>query len=334
MSFGSRFRVCIVLGAILVCGCGIVELGSAAEDRRVRFSTAVLIRVDSSGLGDYEKIQDAIDVVPANNNQLYFIWVKPGIYSEQVVVPADKPYITLSGTQASTTILTWNEGGDIFESPTLTVLASHFVARYVTIQNTYRGRAVALRVAGDKAAFYSCRILSYQDTILDDFGSHYFKNCYIEGATDFICGSGSSLYERCHLHVVIKEKGIITAHRRQSESEDTGFTFLGCKITGIDSNSTYLGRPWGPYSRVIFAYTYMSSAVLPEGWDDWNNFTRRSTVYYGEYKNFGPGSDKSKRVAWSQTLSDLEVKPFMSKNKIGGRGWLRPSPKHFITSKN
>lgn len=50
------------------------------------------------------------------------------------MVPADKPFITLSGTEASNTIITSSEGGDITESPTVTVLASDFVARYLTIQ--------------------------------------------------------------------------------------------------------------------------------------------------------------------------------------------------------
>jgi pectin methylesterase-like acyl-CoA thioesterase len=53
---------------------------------------------------------------------------------EKIVVPADKPFITLSGTQPSDTIITWNDGGNIMESPTLTVLASDFVGRYLTIQ--------------------------------------------------------------------------------------------------------------------------------------------------------------------------------------------------------
>lgn len=43
-------------------------------------TTAILIRVDQSGNGDYTKIQDAIDAVPSNNSQLYFILVKPGTY--------------------------------------------------------------------------------------------------------------------------------------------------------------------------------------------------------------------------------------------------------------
>lgn len=46
----------------------------------VDFSTAILIRVDQSGNGDFRKIQDAIDAVPSNNSELVFILVKPGTY--------------------------------------------------------------------------------------------------------------------------------------------------------------------------------------------------------------------------------------------------------------
>ena len=125
-------------------------------------STAILMRVDQSGKGDYQKIQDAIDAVPSNNTEVVFIWVKPGIYRyfffsicclmhiserqaveviswacfyrEKIVVPADKPFITLSGTKATTTIITWNDTGEIFDSPTFSVLATDFVGRFLTIQ--------------------------------------------------------------------------------------------------------------------------------------------------------------------------------------------------------
>lgn len=52
-----------------------------------------------------------------------------------------------------------------------------------------------------------------------------------------------------------------------SPSENTGFTFLVCKITGV--GSAVLGRPWGAYSRVVYALTYMSGVIVPQGWDDW-----------------------------------------------------------------
>ncbi|KAM6565043.1 hypothetical protein CsatB_025041 [Cannabis sativa] len=291
--------------------------------------SAVLLRVDQSGKGDFTKIQDAIDSVPSDNKELVFILVKPGIYKEKVVVPADKPYITISGTKASVTIITWNDSGDIFDSPTFSVLASDFVGRYLTIQNTYGsgGKAVALRVSGDKAAFYGCRIISVQDTLLDDNGRHYYKNCYIEGATDFICGNAASLFEKCHIHSLAEGTGSITAQRRESPSEETGFVFLGCNISGV--RTALLGRPWGSHSRVIFAFSYISSAILPQGWDDWGNSNTHSTVYYGQYKCYGRGSGMSKRVQYARNFTSEEVEPFLTQDFIGGKDWIRPVPTKF-----
>ncbi|KAJ4963709.1 hypothetical protein NE237_023648 [Protea cynaroides] len=322
----------------------------------IDWSTALLVKVDQSGNGDFKKIQDAIDAVPSNNSNNVFIWIKPGTYIEKVVVPADKPFITLSGSKSSTTIIKGSNHSNIFDCPTLSVLATDFVARYITIQNTYGAgdKAVALRVSADKVAFYGCSIISYQDTILDDtrchyysscyiegatdficgntalffehnlyqdtilddIGSHYYNNCYIEGATDFIYGNAASFFEKCHLHSTSEGTGAITAQRRESPSENTGFTFLGCKITGV--GTCILGRPWGSYSRVVFAKTFMSSAVLPQGWDDW-----------GRSSTHRPGATSSGRVKWSRQLSDEEAKPFLTKDMIGGQAWLRPAPTHF-----
>ncbi|KAF2322894.1 hypothetical protein GH714_031880 [Hevea brasiliensis] len=239
----SGYNFVMILAHIALLGSFMAAAATAATASK-DLSTAVLIRVDQSGKGDFKKIQDAIDSIPPNNSQLVFILVKPGVYREKLVAPADKPFITLSGTRASNTIMTWSDGGNIFESPTLSVLASDFAGRSLTIQNTYGSgdKAVALRVSGHRAAFYGCRILSCQDTLLDDTGSHYYSNCYIEGATDFICGNAASIFERCHLHSISKNNGSITAQHRDSLTQDSGFTFLGCKITGI--GSAYLGRPW------------------------------------------------------------------------------------------
>ncbi|TYI73506.1 hypothetical protein E1A91_D07G133400v1 [Gossypium mustelinum] len=266
---------------------------------------ALLIKVDPSGKGDYRKIQDAIDAVPSNNKQVVLISVKPGIYEEKIIVPANKPFITISGSNPNDTVITWNDSGNIFESPTFSVLASDFVAQYLTIQNTYGvgAKAVALRVSGDRVAFFGCRILSYQDTLLDDTGRHYYSNCYIEGAVDFIYAS-------------------ITAQHRDSPSQNTGFTFLGCKITGI--KTALLGRAWGPYSRVIFAFTYMSNVILPQGWDDCGDSSKQR-----EYKCYGPGASTKKRVEWAKELTIEEANPFLTKNMIGGKSWITSTTYRF-----
>ena len=51
-----------------------------------------------------------------------------------------------------------------------------------------------MRISGNKAAFYNCKFYGFQDTICDDTGNHFFKDCYVEGTFDFIFGSGTSLY--------------------------------------------------------------------------------------------------------------------------------------------
>lgn len=56
-------------------------------------------------------------------------------------------------------------------------------------------QAVAIRIAGDQAAFFGCGFFGAQDTLHDDRGRHYFKDCYIQGSIDFIFGNGKSLYE-------------------------------------------------------------------------------------------------------------------------------------------
>ncbi|MFS7931237.1 putative pectinesterase [Helianthus anomalus] len=54
-------------------------------------------------------------------------------------------------------------------------------------------QAVALRIAGNKAVLYRVRILGTQDTLLDETGSHYFYQRYIQGSVDFIFGNARSL---------------------------------------------------------------------------------------------------------------------------------------------
>ncbi|KAF5727206.1 hypothetical protein HS088_TW22G00894 [Tripterygium wilfordii] len=321
----------VQMGFVLTLILAQVLFGSfMASVMAMDLSTAILMRVDQSGRGDFRKIQDAIDAVPPNNNQLFFILVNPGTYTEKVVVPADKPYITLSGRNPSTTIITSNQGGDIFQSPSVTIFASNFVGLYLTIQNTFgaAGRAVALRVSGDRAAFYGCRIISYQDTLLDDVGMHYYRSCYIEGATDFICGNALSLFDKCHIHSVSRNKGWITAQHRDSASENTGFSFVGCRISGVAP--AFLGRPWGAYSTVVFALTYMPSVIIPQGWDNWGgDKSKESTAYFGEYQCYGPGAGRTKRAPWSRGLSNGDATPFMNMSMIGGGGWLRPIPTKF-----
>jgi pectin methylesterase-like acyl-CoA thioesterase len=52
---------------------------------------------------------------------------------------------------------------------------------------------VALRIAGDRAAFYGYGFYGAQDTFYEDRGRHYFRESFIPGSIDFIFGNARYL---------------------------------------------------------------------------------------------------------------------------------------------
>lgn len=135
---------------------------------------------------------------------------------------------------------------------------------------------MALRISADRAAFISCNFIGAQDTLYDHLGRHYFRKCYIEGSVDFVFGNGRSYYKDCHLHAKTNSYGALTAQKRESLLEETGFSFVNCKVTG--SGALYLGRAWGSFSRVVFSYTYMDKIITPRGWYNWGDKNREMYV--------------------------------------------------------
>ncbi|XP_056692768.1 pectinesterase 31 isoform X3 [Spinacia oleracea] len=188
------------------------------------------------------------------------------------------------------------------------------------------GQAVALRVTADRCAFYNCRFLGWQDTLYLHYGKQYLRDCYIEGSVDFIFGNSTALLEHCHIHC--KSEGFITAQSRKSSQESSGYVFLRCVITGNGKTSySYLGRPWGPFGRVVYAYTYMDQCVRHEGWHNWGKCENERSACFYEYRCFGPGCSQSKRVGWARELIDEEAVQFLVHSYVDPdphRSWLAP----------
>ncbi|KAF5196103.1 Pectinesterase qrt1 [Thalictrum thalictroides] len=299
----------------------------------------LIIRVNKkTKKGDFVTIQKAIDSVPLINLCRVVIFIHPGKYREKVEIPPTKAYITLAGAGADKTIIEWADTADrksqngkplgTFGSATIAINSAYFIAKNITFKNkaplqpprAQGKQAVALRISGDTAAFIGCKFIGTQDTLYDHIGRHYFKDCYIEGSVDFVFGNGLSLYSGCHLHAITNSYGALTAQKRDSMLEETGFSFINCKVTG--SGALYLGRAWGTFSRVIFAYTYMDKIITSRGWYDWGDKNREMTVFFGQYKCSGPGANFGGRVKWSRELTQQEAKPFISLSFIDGYEWL------------
>ncbi|CAI0628583.1 unnamed protein product [Linum tenue] len=285
--------------------------------------------------GDFTSIQDAVDSLPFINVVRVLIKVHAGVYTEKVSIPPLKSFITIEGAGAEKTIVQWGDTAQTpgprgqpmgtYASATFAVNSPFFIAKNITFKVPAPGaagkQAVAFRISADTATFLGCRFLGAQDTLYDHLGRHYYKDCYIEGSVDFIFGNGLSLFEGCHVHAIAQYTGALTAQGRSSLLQDTGFSFVNCKVTG--SGALYLGRAWGPFSRVVFAYTYMDDIIIPKGWYNWGDPTRELTVFYGQYKCTGPGASFAGRVAWSRELTDEEAKPFLSLSYIDGSEWVK-----------
>ncbi|TQD82628.1 hypothetical protein C1H46_031826 [Malus baccata] len=246
---------------------------------------ALVLRVAQDGSGDFRTVQEAIDAVPLCNTRRTVIRVARGIYLQPVYVPKTKNLITLAGLAPELTVLTWNNtatkiehhqasrviGTGTFGCGSAIVEGEDFIAENITFENSApegSGQAVAIRVTADRCAFYNCRFLGWQDTLYLHYGKQYLKDCYVEGSVDFIFGNSTALLEHCHIHC--KSAGFITAQSRKSSQETTGYVFLRCVITGNGGTSyTYLGRPWGPFGRVVFAYTFMDGCIKHVGWNNW-----------------------------------------------------------------
>ena len=283
--------------------------------------------VSKDGKGDFTSIQDAVNAAKAFPNQRIIINIKNGIYYEKVRIPEWNTKISLIGESKENTIITYDDyfnkmnlgRNSTFYTYTLLVEGDDFFATNLTIQNTSGqvGQAVALSIFSNRAKIENCNVVGNQDTLYasGDGNSQYFKNCYIEGTTDFIFGKATVLFENCEIHS--KKNSYITA---ASTPEDVkfGFVFENCKLTASENaNEVYLGRPWRIFAKTVFINCEMGSHIRPEGWHNWSKPEAEKTAYYAEYNCKGPGYKPNERVSWSHQLTKSQAKKYTIQNILG-----------------
>src|SRR5688572_6399756 len=293
--------------------------------------TSTVITVARDGSGDHKTIQAALNAVPSNNHNPVIIYIRNGNYYEKLFLDSTKTFVTLIGEDKFKTVLTYNDhtgklspAGDTINTRTswsFKILADNFTARDITFQNDAgfdAGQAVAVESDGDKARFINCRFIGNQDVLFtnNDNSRQYYENCYIEGTTDFIFGSSTVWFEKCHIHS--KKNSHVTAASTPKEKE-FGYIFNDCILTGDSSlHNVSLGRPWRPYAHVVYMNCFIGGHIKAEGWSNWNNTENYKTTRYSEYKNYGPSSDAAKRTGWAKQLTDEERKKFTIANVLNG----------------
>src|SRR5437868_243379 len=181
------------------------------------------IIVAKDGSGDYQSLQQAFDAIPSGNKKPVTIFIKKGIYKERLTLDLLKDFVTLVGEDKNETVLTFdNHQGTIlpngdtvntWTSASFFIYASHFKAENITFENNAgftAGQAVAVFASGDRLSFFNCRFVGFQDVLFcfRPGSRQYYKDCYIEGTTDFIFGSATAVFEKCHIHS--KKKSHVT----------------------------------------------------------------------------------------------------------------------------
>jgi pectinesterase len=312
----------------------------------------------------FPTIQNALDHHPwPGPGGRVFIEIAPGTYNERVIITQNHPNITFLGMGKSpedvviTNSLNAKNAGGTFFTETVEINGTGFEADNITFENSAgnTGQAVAVADRADRSIFKHCRFLGHQDTLFADYGRQYYVDSYIEGGVDFIFGNAAAVFDHSELHT--NGPGYLTAQSRTAANQPTGYVILNSHVTsGIETSSVNrdlnhdaqpinsdtpgakssasahntigLGRPWRPYSRVIYINTALPADLNPAGWNNWSNPANEKTAYYAESDSKGPGAissaSPSTRVSWSHQLTPAEAKQYLPATFLRGADNWQP----------
>ena len=263
------------------------------------------------------------------------IKLRPGTYRESVNIAKSNVQLEGDDSDPAKVVVVFDKhaatAGGTLNSATLDVKGDDFFAHGITIANDFwqqhpeggQGwQAVALSVSGDRAVFSHVRLLGAQDTLfvgskgcVSERGPctparQYFADCYVEGHVDFIFGDAKAYFEGCEVHALARKTVWLTAQSRHYAEQDSGFVFDHCHITAEPgAEHVYFGRPWRPYSTVVFMNTRIDATLEPAGWAEWHPGETHSleTATYREFRSRGVGAQDKARDPHSRQLTTAEA---------------------------
>ena len=303
------------------CGKGIQQRVLEFFDEQLKPlpQKAVDAVVAADGTGDYTSLQEAVDQAPDYPDHPYIIYVKEGTYKGHVGIPRSKHQLSIIGEGADKVWITDDRvsGGPKAQpvdiAATMVCEADGVYLEGISLVNSWGHeqqdgpQALALYTKYDRVIVNKCGLWSYQDTYRTantDNGRNYIKDCTIEGAVDFIYGSGNAYFDHCTLLINRKEGGFIVAPKHAASTR-WGYVFRNTTITapGIPSETqVWLGRPWHYNPQTVFIDTRAEVTIPPEGW--YETMAGWPTLFADFNTTDGKGNtvDLSKRISRYYTV--------------------------------
>ncbi|XVF38755.1 hypothetical protein REPUB_Repub20aG0129100 [Reevesia pubescens] len=302
----------------------------------------VVVAKDKSG--KYSSINEALKAVPQKNPTTFVIYIKAGIYKEQVIVTKSMSNVMFIGDGPTKTIITgslnYADGTGTFKTATVGVIGERFIAKDIGFENSagaIKHQAVALRVQSDMSIFYNCQMDGYQDTLYAHSHRQFYRDCTISGTIDFIFGDSATVLQNCKLIVrkpMENQQCIVTAQGRTDRREISALVLQNCTFSGApdyiplkEKNKAYLGRPWKEFSRTIIMQSQIDDIIAPEGFLPWNGNFALDTLWYAEFANRGPGAVQTNRVKWKgvKKISQATAQKFTAATFLRGDTWIPQS---------
>ncbi|XP_027368593.1 putative pectinesterase 52 [Abrus precatorius] len=185
--------------------------------------------------------------------------------------------------------------GGFFPLARATNCGGNIIANTITDEKVYiplEKPCIILEGAGSEST-----LISYGDHGITDISATFTS------LPQYVVAIGIG-FKNCTMNAVgrYSSLGFVTAQRRVSTNDSSGFVFKGGSIVG--SNKVNLGRAWGPHSRVIL-----------------DRFT------YAEVVCEGAGADTSRRVQWGKKLNRSQIEQHFSVTSfINTDRWLHNLP--------
>jgi len=266
------------------------------------------ITVAKDGSGQFTTVQAAVNSIASGSSARIRIDIKAGTYTEKLTI-ASRTNLCLVGASTTTTILSYGDSngavGSTSGSASVHISANDFSASNLTIQNTYGSgsQAVALRTTGQRQQFRNCRFVGYQDTLYTHNGSQYFRDCYVQGNTDYVFGGATAVLQNCEVRNV--EGGSATTAPNTDAGTAYGIVFLGGKFTaasGVKANSVALARPWGAAGFAAFLNADLGAHISSAGFTSMSGNEPQNARFH-EYASTGSGANASGRSSYQLSAS-------------------------------